>query len=340
MADEVPQPLPTYNRSHHSGGKFVNTPGEPCLGVNRSEHSFFGQLLRRLRSESDSYPPYPVTRPDFSGSPAIRSYWIGHATNLIEISGFWIITDPVFEDHASPISGLVKRITPAASQIEDLPPISVILISHDHWDHLESSAIEKIHRQSPQVKIFAPLVVADLIRGWGYDAISFDWRHHLVYESIDFTCFPARHQAARYGLDSNERLWCSWLVTTPDISIYFAGDTAIGPQFAEVRAHVGRPIDLAMLPVAPQEPSDWMRVMHMGPQDAFDMSRALEARAMYPIHYGSFTFGPKPEFPAPIKIRMVWEGDGLHVLGVGEHLVWNGTLFVPPGDPAPETAPE
>jgi L-ascorbate metabolism protein UlaG (beta-lactamase superfamily) len=283
--------------------------------------------MKRLRSERESYPPYPTTLPDFSRPPGIRSYWLGHATNLVEISGIYILTDPVFEAQASPVKGVVKRITPAACQVSDLPPIAVILISHDHWDHLEASAVEKICERFPNVKIFAPLVVSDLISGWGYHSVSFDWREHLIYAGVDFTCFPARHTGCRYGFDRCERLWCSWLISASNVSIYFAGDTAIGPQFAEVRNHVGRPIDLALLPIAPQEPSDWMRIVHMGPADAFDMSQVLEARAVYPIHYGSFPFGPRPAFDDVTQVRRVWEGDNLYVINGGEHLVWNGSVF-------------
>jgi L-ascorbate metabolism protein UlaG (beta-lactamase superfamily) len=121
-----------------------------------------------------------VIQPNFVRPSGIRAYWIGHATKLIEINGINILTDPVFQDHASPIRGIANRVTPPACQIEDLPQISVVLISHDHWDHLEYSAREKLTRYSPGVKIFAPLVVSDLISGWGFDAVSFDWRQHLV----------------------------------------------------------------------------------------------------------------------------------------------------------------
>jgi L-ascorbate metabolism protein UlaG (beta-lactamase superfamily) len=113
------------------------------------------------------------------------------------------------------------------------------------------------------------------------------------------------------------------------VSVFFAGDTAIGPQFAEVREYVGGAIDLALLPIGPQEPSDWMRVAHMGPRDAFEMAGVLEARAVYPIHYGAFPFGPKPEFDDATQLRRVWEGDALIVVGVGQHVVWNGERFVP-----------
>jgi L-ascorbate metabolism protein UlaG (beta-lactamase superfamily) len=329
MSTLTPARLPSYSDSHHSGAKFTNTPGDPCLGLDRSGHSFLSQFLTRLRSESDSYPPFPITAPDFTGPPSIRSYWIGHATNLIEFLGKWIITDPVFEDHASPIKGVVKRITPPACQIEDLPEISVILISHDHWDHLESSALERLSRHSPGVKVFAPCGVAELVRSWGYEAVVFDWRERLVFGEIEFVCFPARHAGNRYGYDGCQRLWCSWLIRQGEVSVYFAGDTAIGPQFREVREYVGRPIDLALLPIGPQEPSDWMRLRHMGPKDAFDMAVVLEARAVCPIHYGAFPFGPKPEFDDATKVRQVWEGDSLHVIGVGGRVVWDGGRFVP-----------
>jgi L-ascorbate metabolism protein UlaG (beta-lactamase superfamily) len=163
--------------------------------------------------------------------------------------------------------------------------------------------------------------------------VPFDWRQYLTYRGIKFSCFPARHACCRFGVDFCERLWCSWLIERDNISVYFPGDTAIGPHFREVREAVGRPIDLAMMPIGPKEPTDMMRVVHLNPEDALDMSGVLEAQSVFPIHYGSFGFGAKPEGEDEItELRRRFRearNETLHVIETGRRVEWTGERFVP-----------
>jgi L-ascorbate metabolism protein UlaG (beta-lactamase superfamily) len=134
----------------------------------------------------------------------------------------------------------------------------------------------------------------------------------------------------RYGWDRLSRLWCSWLITASDISIYFPGDTAVGPHFAEVRELAGKPIDLALMPIGPTEPARMMRTVHLNAQDTFDMSEILQARKVYPIHWGAFSLGEKPAVDDIVALRNVWRGDTLEIINVGYYLEWNGAEFVLP----------
>jgi L-ascorbate metabolism protein UlaG (beta-lactamase superfamily) len=327
MSTLLPEPLPSYNTIHHQNNKFINNPGEP--EIPRDIVSSMGprSIWRQIKVGRDYTTAFPVHPPTFSRPPGIRCYWLGHATNLIEFNNLFILTDPVFGDHASPFRGMVKRVTPAGCTIDKLPRISVILLSHDHWDHLEANSLQEICSLSPGVQIFAPLGVSDLLTKWGHKPITFDWRQKVTYRGIDFFCMPARHASARYGYDWGSRLWCSWLIKA-DIAVYFPGDTGIGPHFHEVRQVAGRPIDLVMMPIGPTQPVAMMRAVHLNPEDAVDAAEALEARCVFPIHWGAFGLGTKPEVDDITALRNVWRGDNLFVIDVGEGFEWDGQAFI------------
>lgn len=137
----TPQALNTYNTDHHNGKRFLNNKGEPAAPDFKFKRS----------SGRDVTEPLHVRDPtqDFTLGNGIRQWWIGHATNLIQINDKFIITDPIFSDHAAPVSWIVKRVTPPACTIEQLPPISYVLISHCHWDHLDKDSIIEIHKHNP-----------------------------------------------------------------------------------------------------------------------------------------------------------------------------------------------
>jgi L-ascorbate metabolism protein UlaG (beta-lactamase superfamily) len=117
------------------------------------------------------------------------------------------------------------------------------------------------------------------------------------------------------------------LIKSPEVSVFFPGDTAVGPHFAEVRVLAGAPIDLALMPLGPTEPRGFMRSIHLNARDTLDMSEVLEAKKVYPIHWGAFGLGQKPEVDDITALRDVWRGDSLVVLNVGEYLEWDGSEF-------------
>lgn len=348
-SDIIPVPLPTYNKNHHTEKGFTNNPGEPR---HPGYLPSFKKFLVYLLSGTDTPSPLPIVNPVpiFTKPPiksngnCIRCFWIGHACCLIQFNDTFIITDPVFSGYASPIPFAFKRVTPVPCEIEDLPEISVVLLSHDHYDHLDFQTLRRIKKHSPKSIVFAPLVLSNLINMFGISCVPFDWRQHVTYKNIDFTCFPARHAASRLGIDFRERLWCSWLLNINDGEsvIYFPGDTAIGPHFSELHDFVAsniksisdepRTVDLAMLPIAPQEPCEVMRSVHLDPPDAYEMQKLLKAKQVFPIHYGTFPMGRKPEIPDIELMQKVWEEDNLHILNIGEYMEWNGKEFFYPND--------
>ena len=328
----VPEPLPTYKADHHVGKGFQNDPGAP---YHSPTHSIFTlEWLKFITKKRDTPAPLAITDPlpSFKENGKIRVYWLGHATCLLRFKDVAIITDPVFSDHAAPLPIICKRVTPPPCAVESLPRIDLVLISHDHYDHLDPSSLLRIKRHSPDVIFFAPLVVARLINSWGFPCVEFDWRQHANFRGLDIICFPARHATCRYGLDFKQRLWCSWIIRDiqDDVTVFFPGDTAIGPHFAELRETLGKQLDLALMPIGPQEPACWMRVVHLDPVDAYEMAKVLNVKDVIPIHYGTFPLGQEPKVPDLELLNSVWKDDNLHVINVGDFLEWNGTKFDKP----------
>lgn len=343
--------LLNYNDSHHqSDGRYKNEEGEPIIAAEALQTSGFfkslGKFAKFFASKSDITTPLPVRKiNNFSdeftnhmGNSIIKCWWIGHATILIQINSNYIIIDPHLSDYASPVPGFIKRITPPALTVDNLPPISFILYSHDHYDHLSYDTLVKIKEKYPNVAIFAPLGIHTMINGWNdkFSAFGFDWRTETTItlpnsnDQVKFTCFPARHYTRRTVSDTNQRLWCSWLIQYNDISLYHPGDSAIGPHFAEIRNFVGKPIDIAFMPIGPQNPPEVMRPVHMNPEDVKNMSDILEAKCVIPIHYGCFALGQQVEVPDLVLLRSLWTGDNLIPIKVGGRIEnINGRFVIP-----------
>lgn len=250
-----------------------------------------------------------------------RCWNIGHATVLIQLNNFFIITDPIFESYASPAPGFIMRSTPAACSISELPPIDIILISHNHYDHMNKPSIQKIKERNPKAVILCPLKVgSSYLKKWKItNYIEFDWRQYIDFRKptsnlfsaspntnsdptndiLRITCMPARHATARTGFDWDQTLWCSWLLNFNDdkISIYFPGDTAVGPHFAQIYLYNNqyRPLDLLLCPIGPQLPAEMMRNVHLDGVEGKKMSEDIHANVVVPIHHGVFPLGFRPE---------------------------------------------
>ena len=318
--------LPGFNTSHHLDGKFCNTTALPT-NAGRAKFTDMMKFMGMSRDVVEQIERRDASH-DFAGiSDGVRVWWIGHATNLIQLKDTFVITDPVFADCASPVSFIAKRVTPLPCTVNDLPKIDYILISHNHYDHLCYESLVQIRERFPDVKILAPLGVTGRLKDWGFESVEFDWRQGMMFGPIEFDCFPARHGSNRKGYDNNKDLWCSWLIRYDGISIYYPGDTAISSHFEEVRAYNGKDIDLALMPIGPQEPKDVMRWVHLDPAEAWEMSQILGAKKVIPIHYGVFALGIHPEEDDIVIARRVFPESVLLELPVGGVVEWDGSQF-------------
>jgi L-ascorbate metabolism protein UlaG (beta-lactamase superfamily) len=261
--------------------------------------------------------------------------WLGHACFLIRTGGFTILTDPFLSDYASPIAGLgPKRYVPPGLAIEELPDIDVVLLSHNHYDHLDGPSVEKI---SLKVRGKAAAVVPRGLRGFferrGFpDVRELGWGEGTFLSkssssspsssSLSLSCLPSIHFSGRTPFDRNETLWCSWKIASPTRALYFAGDTGYGPVFAELGRTHG-PFDAALLPIGAYEPASIMRPVHLNPEEAVAAGRDLKASTLVAMHWGTIVLTDEPPFEPPVRFRAAalqagYPDDRAWVMRIGE----------------------
>jgi L-ascorbate metabolism protein UlaG (beta-lactamase superfamily) len=199
-----------------------------------------------------------------------------------------VITDPVFTSHAGPLGRLgPRRVRPPALDPAALPPIDLVLISHNHYDHLQPRSLRLFARAS----FVAPLGLRNLVPpegGRGRGTVSeLDWWGRTSAGAAEILCVPAQHFSARTPWDRNRTLWCGFVVAVDGITIYFAGDSGYSPQFAEIGARCPG-IAVALLPIGAYEPRWFMRPMHMNPEEAVQAHLDVKARTSIGMHFGTF----------------------------------------------------
>jgi len=250
--------------------------------------------------------PLPVVAPDLaalranSRGPTVT--WIGHSTLLVQLDGVTFLTDPNWSLHTGPFGGLigVTRYTPAPMRIEDLPPIDFVLISHDHYDHLDEPTVRRL------AQLYNPLFVVPLgIKAWLADrqitrAVELDWGETITVRGLKIVCTPAQHGSGRTLLDQGRRLWASWAVLGSH-RFYFAGDSGYYHHFKETGDALG-PFDLAALPIGSYTPREIARPVHISPEEAVQASIDLRAAHFVGIHWGTFGLAREPYDEPPKRI--------------------------------------
>ncbi len=236
--------------------------------------------------------PVPVVRPEprVLGTPpttGMRITWLGHSTVLIEVDGKRFLTDPVWGPRASPFSFVgPERWYPPLIELEELPHIDAVLISHDHYDHLDHPTIERIKGWDSTFVV--PLGVGAHLEYWGVPSgqiVEMDWWNEVNFDLVKIVCTPARHASGRTLLDRNRTLWAGYAVVGPKHRVYFSGDTGMFPEFTEIGAKYG-PFDVTMVEVGAYNRAwpDW----HSGPEQAVQAHQMLRGHTFIPIHWGLF----------------------------------------------------
>lgn len=215
--------------------------------------------------------------------------WINHSTVLLKIDGLVILTDPVFSDRVGPLPWLgVKRSVPPSQSIGSLPPIDVILISHNHYDHLDIASLRQIlSLYHPRVVV--PLGNGALLRSLGYQKVTeLDWwQTHDLTSSLKIHLTPALHWSRRGLWDTCRSLWGGFVIEGQKLKIFFAGDTGFHSHFQMIHDRFG-PMDLSLLPIGAYEPRWFMKEFHMNPLDAVQAHLDLHSRKSLGIHFGTF----------------------------------------------------
>jgi L-ascorbate metabolism protein UlaG (beta-lactamase superfamily) len=274
---------------HFDGRRFHNRER-----VGRAEGSVLKWMATRQRGEwpehrDEIYGPAP---PERVGEGRLRVTFINHSTTLIQLDGVNFLTDPVWSERVSPVSFAGPRRHRAPGiRFEDLPAIDFVLVSHNHYDHMDVATLRALGRP-----VIAPLGNAALMRRHGIrGAVDLDWWETIGANGLDVTVVPARHFSARAVSDRDRNLWGGFVVSGPSGNVYFAGDTGWGEHFAEIGRRFA-PIRTALLPIGSYLPRWFMQPVHIDPAQAVDAHFALGARTSVAIHFGTFALGDDGEY--------------------------------------------
>ncbi len=223
-------------------------------------------------------------------NPSNKITWIGHSTFLVQMDGVNFITDPIFSMKAGPLGNKIgsKRYTPPPFEIEDLPKIDFVIISHNHYDHLDIPTLKEIHALNPDVKIFVPLKVKKLLEeeGLGENAIELDWWDEVNFKGLRIIFTPTQHFSGRWINDANETLWGGYVIIGKK-KFYFGGDTGYFFGFKLIGDIFG-PFELVCLPIGAYKPAEMMRPVHMNPDEAVKAYLDLRGKIFCAMHWGTF----------------------------------------------------
>ena len=270
-------------------GKFRNPePTRMATGSYRemARRQFFGKEQR------EPVKPIPVisrSSRDYATPPAsgLRATWIGWSSVLLEIDGRVVMTDPVWSERCSP-STLVgpKRFHPPPIALAELPHVDAVVISHDHYDHLDMNVARFLGSRGTHYVV--PLGIGAHLERWGLPAAQIhelDWNESYTLGDLTLTATRARHYSGRDPRHNNETLWASWTIVGPRHRVFFSGDSGYSTAFADTGAKYG-PFDLTLIKIGASDPS-WAEI-HMSPEDAVRTNRDLRGRVMLPVHWGTF----------------------------------------------------
>jgi L-ascorbate metabolism protein UlaG (beta-lactamase superfamily) len=245
-------------------------------------------MLREPRTLWPRHVDVAVQQPAPLGGSAAAVTFIGHSTLLIQTQSGNLLTDPMYSTYAGPLNRFgPRRVRKPAVALEHLPPISTVLLSHNHYDHCDLATLRHLARRFNPV-VITPLGNARLARSAGIRRVEeLDWWEDATLAAMPVTLTPARHFSARTPFDRNRALWGGFVVNASGHRIYFAGDTAYGPFFHVIRERLG-PIDLALLPIGAYEPRWFMHVVHMNPAEAVRSHLDVGAAMSIGTHFGTF----------------------------------------------------
>ena len=320
--------------SQHDGERFHNpawlTGEAPPAGPQRSRAL---SILRWQMGRTRVPWPDRIIDPAPAGDPwaapdagEVSVTFIGHASFLIRLPGLTVLTDPIFSERASPVAWAgPTRVRAPGRALANLPPADLLLLSHNHYDHLDLPSLRAVHRDA-RPRVITPLGNAVHVRkAAAFDVEELDWWQETVIGhpvAARVTAVPARHFSSRTLNDSGRSLWAGFMLEAAGIRLLFAGDSGDGAHWQRIRERLGPP-DLALLPIGAYAPRSLMRRVHMNPEEAVRAHRTLGAGRSIGMHFGTFQLtdeavdAPERALAEQNRLQGV-AADGFVTLGFGE----------------------
>jgi len=273
-------------------GRFVNLQPETPTGFG----AMLDYMVRQFSGDEVRVPPAPlpvlaVDKAALAAAPpasGLRAFWIGHASVYVEVDGLRLLLDPVFAERVSPIAIGPKRFHPPPIALADLPKIDAVLISHDHYDHLDMETVQHLATQG--TRFFVPLGIGAHLERWGVPLAQIEemeWWQKKMLGGVEFVCTPTRHYSGRSLGDRSATLWSSWSVLGPRHRFFYSGDTGYGTHFQDIGERLG-PFDLAFVKIGAYGPGPSWIDIHMPPEQSVQAHRDVRAKRMFPVHWSTF----------------------------------------------------
>lgn len=314
---------------HYDGSKF-HYPIESKMMTSVKE--MFPVLIEVLKGSprrkpgKDGIPSIPLRAEDLRAAAKPRVVWFGHSAALLQTDGVTILFDPMFGRAPSPFPAVGgKRYGgKLPMEIEHLPKVDYVILSHDHYDHLDYPSIKRL---APKVgHFYVPLGVGAHLRRWGIEAermTEMDWWEELEVGVLKLTCAPARHFSGRGTSNRDSTLWCSWAVRGREANVFFCGDSGYGPHFREIGERLG-PFDLTMMECG-QYNERWAAI-HMLPEETVQAHEDVKGKLLLPIHWGAFTLSIHDWDDPAIRVTKEAERRGVRVTTpmIGESVPLSG----------------
>ena len=289
-------------------GRFENTAGPlERAGPSVTLPFFLRRAAGAFRTRSgapDRVPNDGAFLRENAGHSVSTVTWVGHATLLVQIDHVTFLTDPTWSQSASPVRFIgPRRFVPPGLALDALPPLDFVLISHNHYDHLDVGTLRRLAERDPDTRFYVPLGNGALLRDNGVERVfELDWGERAEQGGVMIHCLPTQHWSKRGAFDDRRALWGSWAVTGPEQRVYFGGDSGYFDGFAAIGAALG-PFDLALLPIGAYEPEPMMRPFHLDPEEAVRAGRDLRARRLLGMHFGTFDLSDEPLDEPPRRFR-------------------------------------
>ncbi len=312
---------------HHTQNGFRNypvIPDPPPVGAafyfRRVLDSFFLPNVPddHYLSEKDSISHFQ----QLNGQNSIT--WLGHATFLIRINGMTILTDPFLTEYASPlwIFGPRRYVQPGIS-LENLPPIDMIVVSHNHFDHLDAETIESL-QEKEKIHVFVPLGLKPFFRDRGYTNIEeLDWNERFSYGGIELTALPAVHFSGRGSNDKNKTLWCSWSISSQSGKVFFSGDTSYSSTIFKTIGKENGPYDLAIVSIGAYKTRKYGPASHLTPEEAVKVVMETKSNVAVAMHWGTIELSDEPPWEPPVRFKKAAQDNAISsdqtwVMKIGE----------------------